>query len=45
MDFLPTLATLLAFTAASLLLAMTPGPDMTLSISRALSWVKAKPYG
>jgi len=37
MEFLPTLATLLAFTAASLLLAMTPGPDMTLSISRALS--------
>lgn len=37
MDLLPTLPTLLAFTAASLLLAMTPGPDMTLSISRALS--------
>ena len=37
MDVLPTLPTLLAFTAASLLLAMTPGPDMTLSISRALS--------
>jgi threonine/homoserine/homoserine lactone efflux protein len=37
MDFLPALPTLLAFTAASLLLAMTPGPDMTLSISRALS--------
>ena len=37
MDFLPTFPTLLAFTAASLLLAMTPGPDMTLSISRALS--------
>ncbi len=37
MDFLPTLPTLIAFTAASLLLAMTPGPDMTLSISRALS--------
>lgn len=37
MDFLPSLPTLLAFTAASLLLAMTPGPDMTLSISRALS--------
>jgi threonine/homoserine/homoserine lactone efflux protein len=37
MDFLPTLPTLLAFTAASLLLAVTPGPDMTLSISRALS--------
>jgi threonine/homoserine/homoserine lactone efflux protein len=37
MDFLPTLPTLLAFSAASLLLAATPGPDMTLSISRALS--------
>lgn len=37
MDFLPSLPTLLAFTAASLLLAATPGPDMTLSISRALS--------
>ncbi len=37
MDVLPTLPTLLAFTAASLLLAATPGPDMTLSISRALS--------
>ncbi|TCR90080.1 LysE family translocator [Rhizobium sp. BK376] len=37
MDFLPSLPTLLAFSAASLLLAMTPGPDMTLSISRALA--------
>ncbi|MDP9589160.1 UNVERIFIED_ORG: threonine/homoserine/homoserine lactone efflux protein [Shinella zoogloeoides] len=37
MDFLPTFPTLLAFSAASLLLAATPGPDMTLSISRALS--------
>ncbi|MFN7025907.1 MAG: LysE family translocator [Pseudorhizobium sp.] len=37
MDFLPNLPTLLAFTAASLLLALTPGPDMTLSISRALA--------
>ncbi|MCD2182453.1 LysE family translocator [Rhizobium sp. GN54] len=37
MDYLPSLATLVAFTAASLLLAATPGPDMTLSISRALS--------
>ena len=36
MDFLPSLATLLTFTAAALLLALTPGPDMTLSISRAL---------
>jgi len=37
MDFLPSLPTLLTFSAASLLLAATPGPDMTLSISRALS--------
>lgn len=37
MDFLPTLPTLLAFTAANLLLAMTPGPDMTLAINCALS--------
>ena len=37
MDLLPNLPTLLAFTAASLLLAVTPGPDMTLSISRALA--------
>ncbi len=37
MDFLPSLPTLLAFSAASLLLAATPGPDMTLSISRALA--------
>ncbi|MGF6173354.1 LysE family translocator [Ensifer sp. 4252] len=37
MDFLPGLPTLLAFAAATLLLAATPGPDMTLSISRALS--------
>lgn len=41
MDFLPSLPTLLAFTAATLLLAATPGPDMTLSISRALSQGKA----
>ncbi|HEY0121559.1 MAG TPA: LysE family translocator [Rhizobium sp.] len=37
MDFIPSLPTLLAFSAATLLLAMTPGPDMTLSISRALA--------
>ena len=37
MDFLPSLPVLLAFTAASLLLALTPGPDMTLSISSALA--------
>jgi threonine/homoserine/homoserine lactone efflux protein len=37
MEYLPSLPTLIAFAAASLLLAATPGPDMTLSISRALS--------
>jgi threonine/homoserine/homoserine lactone efflux protein len=36
MEYVPDLATLLAFSAATLLLAATPGPDMTLSISRAL---------
>lgn len=37
MDFVPSLATLVTFTGMTLLLAITPGPDMTLSISRALS--------
>ncbi len=37
MDFLPSFPTLLAFAAATLLLAATPGPDMTLSISRSLA--------
>jgi threonine/homoserine/homoserine lactone efflux protein len=37
MDVLPSFPTLLAFAAATLLLAATPGPDMTLSISRALA--------
>lgn len=36
MDFLPGLPTLAAFTLAILLLAITPGPDMTLWISRSL---------
>ncbi len=36
MDFIPSLPTLVAFTIAILLLAVTPGPDMTLWISRSL---------
>jgi len=36
MDFIPTLPVLLTFSAATLLLALTPGPDMTLSINKAL---------
>lgn len=35
-DFIPSLPVLLAFSAATLLLALTPGPDMTLSINKAL---------
>jgi threonine/homoserine/homoserine lactone efflux protein len=37
MDFLPSLTTILAFSAASILLAATPGPDMTLMLGRTLS--------
>jgi threonine/homoserine/homoserine lactone efflux protein len=37
MDFIPSFSTLLAFSAASVVLAITPGPDMTLFVSRALS--------
>jgi threonine/homoserine/homoserine lactone efflux protein len=37
MEFLPDLGTFLAFTVAVWILAITPGPDMTLSIARALS--------
>jgi threonine/homoserine/homoserine lactone efflux protein len=37
MEFLPDAATFAAFTIATWLLAITPGPDMTLSISRALA--------
>lgn len=37
MEFLPSLPTMAAFAAASIFLAITPGPDMTLFISRALA--------
>ena len=37
MSFVPDLPTLLAFAAASIFLAITPGPDMTLFVSRALA--------
>ncbi|MCL6707351.1 LysE family translocator [Pseudomonas sp. R2.Fl] len=36
MDFVPSLPTIAAFSLAILLLAITPGPDMTLWISRSL---------
>ncbi len=37
MSFLPSPAVLLAYTAAGLLLAATPGPDMALFLSKTLS--------
>ncbi len=37
MSFLPSPAVLLAYTAASLLLAATPGPDMALFLSKTLT--------
>lgn len=37
MDFVPDLATVAAFTVAVWVLAITPGPDMTLTIARSLS--------
>ena len=37
MEFLPDPGTFIAFTIAVWILAITPGPDMTLSIARALS--------
>lgn len=37
MEFLPTTATLLQFAIATIVIAITPGPDMTLFVGRALS--------
>lgn len=37
MDFVPTLPVILAFSAASLVLSITPGPDMTLFLGRTLA--------
>ena len=37
MNFLPDIPTLLAFTLAAFVLAITPGPDMTLFLGRTLS--------
>ena len=37
MSFVPNLTVMLGFTAACVLLALTPGPDMTLFLSRTIS--------
>ncbi len=37
MEFIPSTAVLLQFTLAGIILAVTPGPDMTLFVGRALS--------
>jgi len=37
MEFLPAFPTMLQFAAAAFVLALTPGPDMTLFVGRALS--------
>lgn len=41
MDFLPSLPVFSAFTIAALILTLTPGPDMTLFLGRALSQGRA----
>ncbi len=37
MEFLPALPVLISFTVATLVLSVTPGPDMTLYLARSLS--------
>jgi len=44
MTFLPSLDIMLAFTAASLLLILTPGPDMTLFLSQTLTGGRARGF-
>lgn len=41
MDFLPSLPVLSTFTVAALILTLTPGPDMTLFLGRALTQGRA----
>lgn len=41
MTFVPDIATLLQFAAATIVIAITPGPDMTLFVGRALSQGRA----
>lgn len=41
MTFVPDIATLLQFAVATIIIAITPGPDMTLFVGRALSQGRA----
>lgn len=42
MDFLPSLNVLLAYTAAAVILVITPGPDMTLFLGQTLTGGRAR---
>src|SRR5882724_8055183 len=42
MDFLPSLDVLLAYSAAALVLILTPGPDMTLFLGQTLTGGRAR---
>ncbi len=44
MDFVPSLHVLVAFTAASLVLIFTPGPDMTLFLGQTLTAGRARGF-
>ena len=44
MDFLPSLQIFVAFTAASLVLIFTPGPDMTLFLGQTLTGGRARGF-
>ena len=43
LSFVPDLPTLLAFALASMVLAITPGPDMALQLSRTVNY--GRPHG
>ena len=42
MTFLPDLAVMLAYTAAAIILVITPGPDMTLFLGQTLTGGRAR---
>ncbi|OHV90168.1 LysE family translocator [Mesorhizobium sp. ORS 3428] len=44
MSFIPDASTLIQFAIATVILAITPGPDMTLFVSRTLSQGRAKGF-